>query len=80
MNLTRRMMRHGKEVVAKGVTVPRVRERTIKKGTPYRRLLAAGAYAVHATKGRSHPRAVLDYRAKQILQALGVPAEVAEAA
>lgn len=80
MNLTRRMMRHGKELVAPGVTTPRSRERAIKKGTAYRRLIAVGGRAVHATKGRAHSRDVLDYRTKHILQALGIPAEVAEAA
>ena len=54
------MMRHGKELVAPGVTTPRYRERAIKKGTAYRRLIAVGGGAVHATKGRAHSRAVLD--------------------
>jgi hypothetical protein len=72
MNLTRHMMRHGKQLVAPRVTTPRTRDKAIKKGTPYRRLLAMGGGAVHATKGRGHPAAVLEYRTACIARATGV--------
>lgn len=70
-SLVRKMMRHGKVLVSKGVTAPRTRDRAIKKGTPYRRLLLVDGHAVHATKGRSHDKAVLDFRMKEILRRVG---------
>lgn len=68
MNLTRKMMRHGKQFVSRGVTTPYTRDRSIKKGTPYRRLLAVSGKAIHATKGRVHEVSVLAYRMKWIVQ------------
>lgn len=58
----------------------RYRDKTIKKGTPYRRLIAVNGRAVHATKGRGHPLATLEYRSSQIMQALGIPAQLSGAA
>lgn len=58
----------------------RYREPAIKKGTPYRRLIPINGRAVHATKGRSHPLSILEYRASQIMKALGVPAQLADPA
>jgi len=55
-NPTRKMHRCGRST------------RAIKKGTPYRRLIATGwGDAIHTTKGRVHDGAVLAYRAKYIL-------------
>jgi hypothetical protein len=62
MSLERKMARHGPMSN---------RTRAIKKGTPYRRLLAAGGKAVHATKGRVHDAAVLQHRMQLILQRAG---------
>lgn len=45
----------------------RDRSKAIKKGTPYRRLIAIDGVAIHATKGRIHPLAVLEYRLKYIV-------------
>lgn len=76
MSLARKMMRHGSVVVAPGVTTKRTRERAIKRGTPYRRLIPTVHAAVHATKGRAHDAATLDYRTKLILERLGIPQEI----
>jgi len=45
----------------------RNRDAAIKKGTPYRRIIAVDGVAMHATKGRVHDLAVIDYRTKYIL-------------
>lgn len=70
MNLTRKMMRHGKRLVAKGVTTPFDRPKALRKGLVYRRLVARGDAAFHATKGRWHESDVLTYRMTQRLAAL----------
>ena len=49
----------------------RNRDAAIKKGTAYRRLIGFNGMAIHATKGRIHDGAVLDYRLKLIMERLG---------
>ncbi len=50
--------------------IRRNRDAAIKKGTPYRRLIRAFGGAIHATKGRFHDGAVLEYRTKLIPERL----------
>lgn len=66
MNLTRKMMRHGKRLVSPGVTSPYDRPKAFRKGVPYRRIILVDGVAVHATKGRGHDTSVLAYRANVI--------------
>jgi hypothetical protein len=66
MSLARKMMRHGKRLVSRGVTTPYNRPKAFRKGIPYRRLLSFNGRAVHATKGTSHHISVLAYRANII--------------
>lgn len=62
MSLERKMARHGPMSN---------RDRAIKKGTPYRRLIDNGVAVIHATKGRVHDASILQYRTKLILQRIG---------